>query len=205
MPVTLYGFPFSTFTWSARHALVEKGVPYTLAPAKMRSPEYAALHPFRKMPVLEHDGFRVWEAAAVMRYTDEAFDGPALQPADARGRARMTQWMSAFNDYVAPAAVRGVLIPRFVLAGRGLPVDDAAVHAAAAKACEALYVFDAALAESPWLAGDTFSLADMLLAPVVATGALTTGADRYTDGLHHLAAWFDRVAARPAFAEVRPG
>jgi glutathione S-transferase len=204
MSVTLHGFPFSTYTWSARLALHEKGVPYELVKPDTRSAAYAMLHPFRKMPVLDDDGFRVYEAAAVLRYVDEAFDGPALQPTDVRARARMTQWVSAFNDYVATAAVRGVLIPRFVLAPRGVPVDDAAVHAAASKARHALAVFDDALASSPWLAGEEMSLADLLLAPVYASGAALAGADRFTDDLPNIDAWFARLSARPAFVESTP-
>lgn len=204
MSITLHGFAFSTYTWSARLALAEKGVEYTLAPAKLRAPEYAALHPFRKMPVLEHDGFRVFEALAILRYIDEAFPGPALQPADAAGRARMTQWASAYNDFVAPAAVRGVLIPRFVIAPRGVAVDDAAIAAAAATAQGALAVFDQALSTAPFLAGDTLSLADLLLAPTVASAAGLSDGDRYTDGLPHLEAWLGRVAARPSWAATSP-
>lgn len=204
MSVVLHGFPASTFTWAARLALHEKGVVHTLARPDLRSPAYAEVHPFRRMPVLEHDGFRVFESAAVLRYVDEAFDGPPLQPADARGRARMTQWMSAFADYVAPNAVRGVLIPRFILAARGMAVNDAEVHAAAERARAALRVFDAALADSPWLAGDACTLADLLLAPVWASGGTLSGADRYTEGLPNLDAWFGRVAARPSFLATLP-
>lgn len=203
--VTLHGFAFSTYTWSARLALEEKGVAYTLVPAKLRDPAYLALHPFKKMPALEHDGFRVFEALAVMRYVDEAFEGPVLQPADAAGRARMTQWMSAYNDFVAPEAVRGVLIPRFVLAPRGIVADDDAVHAAAVKARAALAVFDAVLADTPWLAGDSVTLADLLLAPTIVTGGMLQGEDRYTDDLPRLDSWLARLAARPAFAAARPG
>lgn len=205
MSLTLYGSPYSTFTWSARLALAEKGVAYTLAAAKLGSPEYGALHPYRKMPVLDHDGFVVYEAAAVMNYVDEAFDGPALKPQDAQGRARMWQWASAFSDYVAPAAVRGVLIPRLVLAGRGIAVDDAAVHAAAAKANGHLRPFDVALGSSPFLAGDTPSFADFLLLPVIATARGLSGADRYNDNLPNIDAWFSRMAARPSFAGCLPG
>lgn len=200
MPVTLYGSAFSTYTRSARLALAEKGVAYTLAPPRLGTPEHAARHPWQKMPTLEHDGWQVFETAAVLRYVDEAFDGPALQPADARGRARMTQWMSAFNDFVMPHAVRGVLIPRFVLAPRGAAVDSAKVAARAAAAREALAVFDAALADAPYLAGEAPTLADWLVAPVVAAGAGLEGAERYTDGLPNLEAWMARIAARPSFA-----
>lgn len=204
MSVTLFGSPYSTFTWSARLALAEKGVAYEIGAARLRSPEYTAMHPYQKMPVLKHDDFVVYEALAVMRYVDEAWEGPALQPANPRARARMMQWASAFGDYVAPAAVRGVLIPRFVLAGRGIPVDDAAVAASAAKAHTNLLPFERALGESAYLAGDTPSLADWLLAPVVASGMPLSGADRYADDMPNIAAWFTRISERPSFAATIP-
>lgn len=205
MSLVIYGSPFSTFTWSARLALAEKGVAYELRPAALGTDAYAALHPWQKMPVLEHDGWRVYEAAAVMRYVDEAFAGPALQPADVRARARMMQWLSAYNDYVAPPAIRGVLIPRFVLAPRGIPVDDAKVAASAAKAAAALRPFEAALADTPYLAGDAPSLADWLLLPCFASGGGLSGADRYTDGFPNLSAWMGRLAERPSFGATLPG
>ncbi len=204
MSLTLFGSPYSTFTWSARMALAEKGVAYDLAPAALRSPEYTALHPYQKMPVLKHDDFVVYEALAVMRYVDEAFEGPALQPVTAAGRAQMMQWASAYGDYVAPHAVRGVLIPRFVLAGRGIPVDDAAVHKAAAKARLHLLPFERALGESAFLSGDSPSFADWLLAPTIASGNGLSGEDRYADNLPNLAAWFGRIVARPSFAATIP-
>jgi glutathione S-transferase len=156
------------------------------------------------MPVLDHDGFRVYEAFAVARYVDEAFPGPALQPADAKGRARMTQWVSAFNDYVATSAVRGVLIPRYVLAPRGIQVDDAAIHKAAVQAQKSLQVFDATLATSPFLAGDNLTLADCMLLPVIASGQQLQEADRYTDGLPNLTLWLGRMITRPSFMATVP-
>ena len=163
------------------------------------------MHPYHRMPVLKHADFVVYEAAAVMRYVDEAFDGPALQPSTAAGRATMTQWVSAFCDYVAPQAVRGVLIPRFVLAARGIAVDDAAVHKAAAKARENLVPFEVALGSAPFLAGEAPSLADWLLAPVIATGGTLSGADRYSDDLPNLTAWMERISARASFGACLPG
>lgn len=205
MSLTLYGSAYSTFTWSARLALAEKGVPYEMAPAKLRTPEYGALHPYQRMPVLVHGEFAVYESLAVMQYVDEAFEGPALRPATPAGRARNLQWSSAFTDYVAPHAVRGVLIPRLVLAGRGIPVDDAAVHKSAAKARENLLPFERALGETAFLAGDVPSFADWLLAPCIASGSALAGADRYADDLPNITAWFGRMTARPSFGATVPG
>jgi glutathione S-transferase len=43
------------------------------------------------MPALTHGDVTLYETLAVTQYTDGAFDGPALQPADPAGRARMSQ------------------------------------------------------------------------------------------------------------------
>lgn len=202
--LTLHGNPYSTFTWSARLALHEKGVEYKFEMANLHAPDYDKLHPWRKMPVLDHDGFQVYEAFAIARYVDEAFEGPALQPAGAQGRALMTQWVSAFSDYVAGPAVRGVLIPRFVLAPRGIPFEEASVPVAAANAHKSLQIFDAALANSEYLAGNAPSLADFLLLPVVACNNMLQGADRYADNLPNIGAWMGRMTARPSFKATLP-
>jgi glutathione S-transferase len=52
---------------------------------------YFEHHPFGRIPAFEHDGFRLHETGAIARYVDEAFAGPALQPAEASARARMNQ------------------------------------------------------------------------------------------------------------------
>ena len=44
--------------------------------------------PFGKIPAFEHQGFHLYEAGPISRYVDETFAGPALQPSDARHRAR---------------------------------------------------------------------------------------------------------------------
>lgn len=204
MSLVLHGSPFSTFTWSVRLALAEKGVAYELRPANLRDEGYPSLHPWRRMPVLDDGDLRLFEAFAVMRYVDEAFAGAPLQPASPAARATMTQWISAFSDYVAPHAVRGVLIPRFVLAPRGLPVDDAAVAEAAQRARKSLAVFDRALAGGGFLAGDAPSLADWLLLPVWASGGGLAGADRYTDDLPNLARWAAALMERPSFTATLP-
>lgn len=204
MSIRLFGFDGSTYTRSARLALVEKGVQHELLPAKVRDPAYASYHPWLKMPVLDHDGFRLFESMAILEYIDEAFDGPALRPADTRGRARMRQWMSAYNDYVAPKAVRSVLIPRLVLAARGMEVDDHAIVKAAKAAREALTRFDDRLGDSPYLAGEAPTLADWLLLPTVAANDELVPDESYTDGLDNLAAWYERMAARPSFAATKP-
>ncbi len=89
--IVIHGLAPRTYTRTARLACEEKGVPHRLEPIEFGSARHLALHPFGKIPILEHGDVRVFETLAITRYVDEAFKGPALQPADAKGPAVMTQ------------------------------------------------------------------------------------------------------------------
>ena len=64
--VTVYGFPVSTFVNIVRLVLAEKGVPFTFCDLEqeMGSPRHLALHPFNRVPILDHDGFVLYETSA---------------------------------------------------------------------------------------------------------------------------------------------
>ena len=103
----IYGPAFSTYVRSVRLALEEKGAPYRLEEINIlegahQTPEHRARHPFAKVPAFEHDGFELYETAAMMRYVDETFAGPSLQPDDPPARAPMTQVHSLMNAYAYP-------------------------------------------------------------------------------------------------------
>src|SRR5687767_4314542 len=84
--VALYGFPLSTYVNVARLVLTHKGVDYVFhdLEAEMGGPRHLALHPFNRVPILEHGDFRVYETAAIIAYIDDAFSGPSLTPQDVR-------------------------------------------------------------------------------------------------------------------------
>jgi hypothetical protein len=80
--VTVYGFPISTFVNIVRLILTHKNVTFDfhdLEP-EMGGPSHLSLHPFNRVPILDHAGFRIYETSAIALYVDDAFDGPALQP-----------------------------------------------------------------------------------------------------------------------------
>jgi glutathione S-transferase len=111
MPVSLHGPAYSTYARTARLALEEKGVAYDLnevdiLSGKGQAPEHLARQPWGKVPAFEHDSFALFETFAIARYVDEAFPGPALQPADVRARARMTQICGIVDSYAYGAMVQ---------------------------------------------------------------------------------------------------
>ena len=97
--IKLYGFAPSSYTWTTRLAAEEKGITHELLPIEFGSDDHKALHPFAKIPIMDHGDNRLYETSAICRYIDETFDGPALQPADAFGRAEVDQWNSSLVDY----------------------------------------------------------------------------------------------------------
>ena len=70
--VAVYGFPVSTFVNIVRLVLTEKGVPFTFCDleSEMGSPRHLALHPFKRVPILDHDGFVLYETSAIAAYVD---------------------------------------------------------------------------------------------------------------------------------------
>jgi len=203
----IYGHPGSICTNRVLFALAEKGleaelVRVDLATGEHRAAAHLARHPFGVIPVLEDDGGLLYESRAIMRYIAD-LAGPRLVPEATRARAEMEQWISVEQSYVAPP-VSAILQQKFLAPARGLPIDLAAVDAARAQLATALDVLDRALANRPYLAGDTFSLADISLAPVF--GMIHVLAEQAVVAPRQgVAAWWERVSSRPTWARVAAG
>jgi len=202
--ITIYGFAASTYVRSARMACEEKGVGYALEPVEFGSDGHRAAHPFAMIPAMRHGDFALWETSAIMRYVDEAFDGPALAPADPRGRARMEQWISAGNAYVDGPVVRDIVIQRLVVPSRGGAPDEARVAAAVPKAERALGAMDAALGETAFLAGEAVSLADFLIVPMITYLRQTPEGKAMVPELGNVERWYKAMKARPSFGATLP-
>lgn len=202
--VTLYGFPPSSYTWSARMACEEKGISHDLEPIEFGSDAHKALHPFAKIPIMTHGDVVLYETAAICNYTDRSFDGPPLAPSDAAGQARMVQWISAFIDYYYDWCVKRIVIQRLVVPSRGGTPDEDMIADAVPHARHCLSVADKALQSSPYLAGDAPSTADYILTPIANyMGAVPEG-KTVMEGLSAAGDWLSRMQARPSFAATAP-
>jgi len=196
--LTLFGWERSTYTRAVLLALLEKGPAYelvTVVPFDGLPEGYLALHPFGKIPVLEHEGFRLYETAAILRYLDEAFAGPALQPATPRGRARMQQIVGLVDAYGYRSLVWDLYVNLReekdpAVLERGLETGGRFLDALAA------------LIEGPFLCGDAPSLADCHLAPVLRYAIAMPEGASLTDERPAVMTWWHRILARPGWAEV---
>ena len=199
----LYGADYSVYVRIARMALEEKGVGYDLVPVDVFAADgvpawYLAHHPFGRIPAFEHEGFRLFETGAITRYVDEAFDGPALQPADVRGRGIMNQIVGMLDAYGYRAMVWDVAVERL----EKTEPDEQLIAAGLRQAGTVLEVLSALKKVGPWLLGDQLTLADLHAAPILAYFIkVAEGRDllaRYSE----IRDWYARIAARPSFART---
>ena len=141
--ITLHAFEYSVYSWIARLALAEKRVEYVyreVNPFADPLPDgYLDLHPFRRVPVLDHDGFRLHETAAILQYLDTTFPDPPLSPIEPGQVGRMTQIVSIMDSYAYWPLVREVFSHGYYRPRFGETSDAAAVQAGLARSRTVLH------------------------------------------------------------------
>ena len=167
--ISLLGDLRSSYTRTARMALAEKDVAYTMQNCVPHSPEIMALHPFGRIPALRDGETEIWETAAIVNYLDECFDtGVSLRPGSILGRTQCAQWISAVNSYLYDTMIRRYLLQVFFpRAADGQP-DRGIIDKALAEVPAQLAALEKAYASSDYLAGSAVSAADLFVAPVLA-------------------------------------
>lgn len=198
----LYWHPFSVFPRRVRISLREKRIAcdeivVDLPGGALRTPALAHLNPFGQVPVLEDGVLTISESSAILEYLEETYPTPALLPASSIARARVRELMAWSGDYLAPAW-KGIAAPLF----SDVKPDDPSVAAARAAFAHHLDVLEQRLGANDWLAG-AYSLADVCYAPFVTVLALL-GAGDLLDDRPRVAAWIERLAARPAVRDTAP-
>jgi glutathione S-transferase len=205
--MTLWGFDGSTYVRTVKMLLAEKGftdfkqVPLNVLAGDPKQPEHLARHPFGKVPVLDHDGFRILETSAITRYLNDVLPGPSLVPATPHDRARMDMVIGLIDSYGYGALVGGVaayhLFPDFV-GGK----NDAMRQSGLENGRTVLELAMATKGASTFIAGD-LSLADFYLAPIVFYVSLTPDAEALF-GVPGFAAWWTAIQALPSFTSTQP-
>ena len=202
----LYGFPPSPNTWKVRAVAAHLGLPLEfewvdLSKGQQRSPEFLALNPTGRTPVLVDGDFKLPESVAIMQYL--AGQKPnALWPDDARARADITRWQCWQLAHWGKEACEPLIFERLVKALLKLGPPDAARVAAGTEAFNReAGMLDAHLAKRPYLVGSAPTLADFsVAAPLV----YAKEADLPIAPYAHVRAWFDRIFALPAWKATAP-
>lgn len=207
--VKLYGLSRSVYTRIARLALEEKGVEYELCEVEIFGehgvpPEHYARHPFGRIPVLEHEGFMLFETNAITRYIDEAFQrGPPLQPADARDRARMNQIIGLLDAYAYRPMIWGIFVQRVSVVREGSEPDEKMIAESLPIANRCVATLDSLLGQQTFLAGNALSLADVHAAPMLSYFAATPEGQNALAAHPRLARWLQAIQQRKSFQSTR--
>ncbi len=167
----VYGVPGSPYVRSVLLGLHEKQVPYRLAALPQgvnasRSAEHLQRHPFGRVPVLDHGDFRLYETQAILRYLDAVLPGPALQPQDSRAAARMNQIVGINDWYVFPYISVGITAERLMSQMFwGRPASEENIAKALPQARVCIQELERLKGTAEFLAADTLSIADLMVAP----------------------------------------
>ena len=181
-------------------ALEEIGRPYERHPVQpgtqSRQPEFLAINPNGRMPVLDDDGFILWEASAINLYLAERYASDWLWPSTIHARADAYRWSFWVMTEFEPKLVAA-------LAARSGDDRAAVLDSLAAP----LHVLEATLARRAWLAGDAFGIGDLNVASNIChpyeAGPVADLTDFDMSRLPRLAAWLDRCRTRPAYRRVQ--
>ena len=126
-----------------------------------------SISPFGLIPVLRHGDVQLFESRAICTYIDRAFQGPSLVPADPVQAAFAEQWVSTTTT-----SINSLLMRRYVLkhATPGTPndkPDQATINIALSAMPAHFSMLDRAVSSTGYLVGDTFTLADAYLVPIL--------------------------------------
>jgi glutathione S-transferase len=202
--IEIIGPPFSSYVWVVRMACEEKGAAYDLVSAALQSSEVRAIHPFGKAPVMGHGDVALCESKAITTYIDKAFPGPKLIPDDAHGAALVEQWVSLVNTAIDPCLIRSYVVTYLRAQMTGGVPDRAAIEAALPALQTHIDVLDRAVAATRHLAGESFSLADIFLLPILHFVQLCPEGGEMVRSAENLFTYFARHSQRPCYKASFP-
>lgn len=163
----------------------------SFAKREQKSAEYLAINPNGKIPAIidrSAEDFVVFESGAILIYLAEKTG--RLLPSDPKGRSTTIQWLMFQMAGVGPMMGQAGFFLRS--APEKIPY---AIERYQKESRRLLEVLNTRLAESSYLAGDDYTIADIATYPWVSTHDWSGVS---IDGLEHLASWLERIAARPA-------
>ena len=189
------------------------------------APAYLKLNPKGVVPTLVHDGHVIRESTLICEYLDDVFPNPALKPADPLHQVAMRMWTKRLDEeiHAVTGPITFAISHRHAVLANSPEVVEEYINTMGPQeavqrrqrletgiedplATRSLKVMDkfladieAALATRPWLAGDTFSLAEVGVIPYINRLDMLQLSGMWTQARPHLTGWWQRIKARPMF------
>ena len=201
MPLILHAFPPSPRAFKVLLVANHLGIDYTLkvvnlAAGDQRTPEHTKLNVNQRMPVLEKDGYVLWESNAILEYLAAKRPQSGLMPSDLRPRLQVAKWLyweSAHWDQACAI----IVFENVVKAVFGLGEASGAEVERGRKLLHRLAkILDAELSVRPYVAGEALTIADFSIAAPL---CLHDRAQLKLDAFPNVARWMNRITALPAW------
>jgi glutathione S-transferase len=170
-----------------------KLVPVDLSKGEQRGPQFLALNPFGRVPVLVDDGLTLWESHAILAYLGEKTG--KLWPTTAARRADALRWMFFLAQHISPPAT-DLAFNRIAVKLLGIPGDQDAIARGEKVLPGVLGIIEAQLAKGKWMLGNEFSLVDCDYIPVL--NVIEKAGFSYRD-LPKVQTYLDACRSRPAW------
>jgi glutathione S-transferase len=198
--LTIYGNPLSTCTRKVLMTLAETKTPFEMSVVDLGKGEHKkephlGRQPFGRVPALDDDGFHLFESRAMCRYLNERASGH-LVPSDMKARATMEQWISVETSEFSPHALKFIYEHVFKR-----PQDKGVLEAAGKAIDVTCAVLDHRLADSAFLAGTEFSLADVCFMPYFEY-VMGTPVKEIVSKHARVVTWWSKVSARPTWQKA---
>jgi glutathione S-transferase len=197
----IWGRASSSNVQKVMWAVGELGLPHERIDAggafgRLDTAEYQAMNPNRLVPVLDDDGFTLWESNAIVRYLAETYGRGTLASQDRKSFAHADQWM----DWTATTAQPLIITTIFwgLIRTPAADRNHAALAAAIKTAGEKLGLLDAHLAGRDYVGGATLSMADIPIGSLMYR-YYTLPIDR--PKLPNVEAWYARLQHRAPYRD----
>ncbi|KAF5361852.1 hypothetical protein D9756_002057 [Leucocoprinus leucothites] len=206
MVLKIYGHPLSTPSKLVAAICYEKEVPFEfitldLLKGESRNPEHMARNPWGKVPVIDDDGFILYESRAIARYIADKYaaKGPQLIPSDIHKRALLEQAISS-EAFTWDRAMLPILLEAVYKKYQGLESDPAKVEELTKTLCESLDVYEKILAKQKYIAGDELTIADFYFLPA-GSGIQSVGINVLQER-PNVARWFNETSSRSSWQKA---
>jgi glutathione S-transferase len=202
MSLTLHFHPLASYCWKPLIALYENDVSFTPNLVDLGNPaERAALVKLwgvGKFPVLRDSARNetVPESSIIVEYLDRNYGGRTRFIPDDPARALQTRLRDRFYDLYVHLPMQKIMLDRLRPADKK---DPQGVEEARAQLLISYAMIEQQMANGTWAMGEDFSLADCAAAPSLFYGSMVVP---FEETQKNLAAYFERLKARPAFARV---
>ncbi|XP_010270817.1 PREDICTED: glutathione S-transferase F12-like [Nelumbo nucifera] len=208
MAVKVYGPVTAVCPQRVIACLIEKGVKFEVIHVDLdcmeqKKPEFLTKQPFGQVPVIEDGDFRLFESRAIIRYIAAKYadSGPNLLGNTLEEKAMVDQWLEIenhnYNDLVFGIVFELLILPRMGKVG-----DKALVYACEQKLAKVLDIYEDRLSKSKYLAGDSFTLADLSHLPATRYLTNEAGMGHLVRDRKHVNAWWEDISKRPAWEKV---